>query len=232
MKKDETVAVKVGLYGLEAVYLASYALLDRAYIRLEGDPKGTVKVRIKPKKDLSAKTLSALAGEFSNELIHQALRTKVSAANRQIREHIILRALTSAQGPAPGAGESSEHAEPAAGEKPLLDEELEKEVDKLLAEVEKEGGEDPLNIAAPWEETHAEKTASNKKKDGAKPAQKAAGPPNRPSVDENLEEEANKLLAEIEKGEKENALDIAAPRKRKGGAKHAKKTAALKKNAS
>lgn len=232
MKKDETVAVKVGLYGLEAVYLASYALLDRAYIRLEGDPKGTITVRIKPKKDLSPKTLAALAGEFSNELIHQALRTKVSTANRQIREHIILKALTSAQGPAPDA-DSSGHAEPAAGEKPLLDEELEKEVDKLLAEVEKAGGEDPLNIAAPWEETHAEPSAPDKKKNGTKQAKQA--PANEKpdgKLDEKLEEEAEKLLTEIEKGEGENALNITAPRKKKGGAKRTKKTAAPRKNAS
>lgn len=145
-KKDIVISVQTPLYGLEAVYLACYSMLDRAYIRLEGSPKGSIRVRMKSKEGGS---LERMAGEFENELLHQALRIKVASANQKIREHIVARALAGAQG---AVEETADPGPDGKKEDPVLDEDLEAEIDKLLAEVEKEGGEDPLNIAAPWEE--------------------------------------------------------------------------------
>ncbi|MFC1679759.1 His-Xaa-Ser system protein HxsD [Elusimicrobiota bacterium] len=180
-KSEKSFELQVSLYGLEAVYLACYALLDRAYIRLEGDPKATIRIRVKAKEDSGGASVDALTGELENELLHQALRTRVSAANQKIREHIVTRALAAAQGVAPEpASEPCGCGAPHEGEESLLDEELEKEVDKLLAEVEKEGGEDPLNIAAPWEQSQgsgekAAKAKAGKKKRAKKTAAKVAG---------------------------------------------------------
>jgi len=175
MAKTETFFdVQMPLYELEAVYLACYSFLDRAYIRLEGDPKKKVRVRVKSKEGGDA---AALAGEIENELIHQSLRAKTASTNQKIREHIITLALASAQGGAPEpadicAGGEAPAPAPGGKEDNLLDEELEAEVDRLLAEVEKEGGEDPLNIAAPWEEagekTTVKKKTSRKNKKGKK----------------------------------------------------------------
>lgn len=152
----KTIEVQVSLYGLEAVYQACYGFLDRAYIRLEGDPEGTVKVLIRGKDGASEKFLAGLDGEFTNELLHQALRLKVSDSNRKIREYIVARALASAEGVAgsrPAESCPQPGAPPAA--ESLLDEDLEKEIERLLAEVEQKGGEgDPLDIVVPWEEKH------------------------------------------------------------------------------
>jgi len=178
---EKTIAVQVPLYGLEALYLACYAFLDRAYLRLEGDPKACVQVRLRAKNGDGA-ALDSVAGEFENELLHQALRTRITAANQKIREHIITRALASAQGYAPETAESCDCGASGEGtplaEEAVLDADLEKEVDKLLAEVEKEGGEDPLNIAAPWEESHpagAAPAPAPAKKGGAKPKSRKGG---------------------------------------------------------
>ena len=163
----KAVAVPVPVYGLESVYQACYAFLDRAYIRLEGDPQVEVKVIIRAKDDASPDFAKNIEGEFGNELLHQALRQKVASANQKIREYIITRALASAEGVAPSGGVP---ATPDQKE-PILDAEIEKEIEKLLAEVEKEGAEgDPLNIVVPWEEKNgsAGKVAPSKKKGARK----------------------------------------------------------------
>ncbi len=147
-----TSEVDVPLYGLEAVYKACYAFLERAFVRLEGEPAGRITVRLRLKPDAPAELAKTLAGEFENELLHQALRTKVAASNQKIREYIVTRALASAEGVAVGQAPAAAAAPPPAD---VLDEDLEKEIEKLLAEVEREGGEDPLKIAVPWEEKKA-----------------------------------------------------------------------------
>lgn len=153
--QQKTIAVDVPLYGLEALHKACYAFLERVYMRLEGDPAGTVRVHLRQKAD-GPQSLDALSGEFENELIHQALRVRMTAANQKIREYIVTRALASAEGVAPGRP-------PADGPKPqqALDEDLEKEIEKLLAEVEKEGGDDPLKITVPWEDKQGAADAGN-----------------------------------------------------------------------
>lgn len=148
-----SVEVQVPVYGIDAVYKASYTFLDRAYIRLEGDPGGTISVKIRLKNEAIGSLLESIAGEFENELIHQALRARVSSANQKIREYIVTRALASAEGAAAScAGNSPEGAPPES----VLDEDLEKEIEKLLAEVEQQGGSDPLKITVPWQESAEE----------------------------------------------------------------------------
>jgi len=85
------------IYPLEAILSACYVFIDRAYIFLEGDSKGkTVKVSFKGKVKLSERKLKSLRGEFMNELLHCALRYKISKNNKKIREYIIGRAIYSA----------------------------------------------------------------------------------------------------------------------------------------
>lgn len=163
------------LYPLEAIQNACYTFTDRAYVRIaSGDGTGTC-VSLKLKQP-GADGIEALSGEFHNELLHQALRLKVSQANQKIREFVVTKALVSAQ-PGQAAAEAGcpqceqpaaqDGAAPAAaqGAPAPVDAELEAEIEKLLAEIEKSDGEaDPLKVAVPWEETHAKAAPAAKKK--------------------------------------------------------------------
>lgn len=172
--KESVVEVKTGLYSLEAIYKACYHFLEKFYIRLEGDPQGTVVIHARPKSEGEASAKN-IVGEIENELLHQALRLKVSSANQKIREYVITQALSSAEGVSsdtvqPGqlpGPDSNVSPSPVVAPSPVLDEELEREIEKLLAEVEKSNPtDDPLKIATPWEEKNAsqKETGSQAKK--------------------------------------------------------------------
>lgn len=148
------IAVPMPLYSLEALYKACYPFLERAYVRLEGDPAKDVTVVMTAKPETSDETLARMADEFHNELLHHALRLKVASSNQKVREYILLRALSSAEGGQPAA---------APAPAPVLDDALEREIEKLLAEVEKGASADPLKIAVPWEEKNKKSKASSKR---------------------------------------------------------------------
>lgn len=181
---DASFEVEERLCPLEAVQNAAYTFTDRAYVRVESASEGKLKVSMSFKKDAEPAAVAALRGEFDNELLHQALRLKVSDANRKIREFIVTKALVSAQptalvaeaagAAAPCACEDASAPPPAAPAP--LDQDLEKEIDRLLLEIEKGGGEaDPLGVSVPWEEKFAAKGAEKPKAKGkakAKPKRK------------------------------------------------------------
>lgn len=118
-----------GLYPLEVVYGAAYVFIDRAYVLLDrvGD-KVVVEIAAKD-SSIGAKGLRALAGEFGNELLSQALRRRITKENQNILETIVSQALAGATGA----------MVPSAFE----DDAEEEDLDFL---------DDPLGIAVPWEE--------------------------------------------------------------------------------
>jgi His-Xaa-Ser system protein HxsD len=125
-----TLSLDMGLYPRDVLYAAAYVFLDRAYVLLDRvDGRYTVRLRGKQKLDEAA--LRAMAGEFSNELLAQALRLRVSKANQKIIEDITTLAIAGA------GGAPSRDRDPALvdlqhpGEDGFLD--------------------DPLGIAAPWD---------------------------------------------------------------------------------
>ena len=122
------VTVDSKIYPLEAVYGAAYVFLDKAYLRLDGDPKKKIIVIIKGKKKLSKKETEKLAGDFLNELLNYSLRYQISKRNKRIREYIVGTALLG-----------------AVGEEP---EEEKKE----------DWQKDILGIAIPWEEKYKKKS--------------------------------------------------------------------------
>ncbi len=127
-KKDFIkITIDSKLYPLEAIYGASYAFLDKVYIRLSGDPKGKIIVQIKNKTGNSPKKLKNLADDFTNELINYGLRFQISKNNKKIREYIVGTALLSA------LGEMSEEEEKEDWQK------------------------DALGIAVPWEDKYGGK---------------------------------------------------------------------------
>ncbi len=133
MKRKIFISVDSKIYPLEAVHAAAYTFTDRAYVKISVKSSRMIKVTLagKGKGGLNP---AGLEGEFMNELLHHALRLKIAASNRKIREYIITRALLSAQ---PGLRQSGAGGE-AAFERPgEPDERLEAEIEELLKEVEK-----------------------------------------------------------------------------------------------
>jgi len=155
---EERVEVDERLYPAEAVQAAAYAFTERAYARVEPSGEGRLLIVLEFKPGTAPAVREATAGEFRNELLHQALRLKVSDANRKIREFIVTKALVSAQpverAPAGAASDEAGSECPECVPAPApVDAELEKEIDRLLAEIE--GGDaaaDPLGVAVAWEE--------------------------------------------------------------------------------
>lgn len=189
---EATFEIDERLYPLEAVQNAIYTYTDRAYVRVEpaGAGKLTVVMTFKPAATPAVR--GELRGEFDNELIHQALRLRVSEANQKIREFIVTKALVSAQPaelvasgtPAAPPAESCPDCDAAAAQgnssapaHAPIDEALEKEIDRLLAEIESgDGASDPLGVAVPWEEKFGKKKASGEVKPvkAKEPAKKKA----------------------------------------------------------
>jgi len=132
--------VEESVYPLEAVYGACYLFLDKCFVHLTRPKPEIVRVRLTTQEAASPAELDALAGEFANELLAQALRQKLSASTARIREYYTAAALR------------------AATSVPSIDE--------LLAELESEELlEDPLEIMVPWEEKHGGKQDEGGEKD-------------------------------------------------------------------
>jgi len=179
------------IYPLEAVQNAAYVFTDRAYVRVEPAGEGRLSVVLAFKPSCVEAVRTEVKGEFDNELVHQALRLRVSEANRKIREFIVTKALVSAQ---PSAATDAAAAEAGAASAqscpecaaapgaqagppapPPIDEALEKEIDRLLAEIESgDGAADPLGVAVPWEEKFGSKAKEAAGAAKTKPVVKAA----------------------------------------------------------
>ena len=128
-----TLSLDVGLYPRDVLYAAAYVFLDRAYVLLDRQDSRFI-VHFRGKRALEETTFRAMAGEFENELLAQALRHQVVDANRRIIEDVVWVAIA---GGAAGAEGSATGLEGAT----LI--ELEDPEDGFLA--------DPQGIARPWE---------------------------------------------------------------------------------
>ena len=90
-----TLSLDIGLYPREVLYAAAYVFLDRAYVLLDRAESRFV-VHFRPKHPVEAATLQAMAGEFENELLAQALRHQVVDANQRIIEDVVAVAIAGA----------------------------------------------------------------------------------------------------------------------------------------
>ncbi len=114
------------IYELDVVMGAAYLFIDRCYVFLDRGADRQVLVSLRARGAASADDLEALGGQFSNELLNQALRKQVGESNGRLREYILARALFAAEGPST--------------------------IDKLLAELDaEEMASDDLDIPVPWE---------------------------------------------------------------------------------
>ena len=125
-----TLSLDVGLYPRDILYAAAYVFLDRVESRFV--------VHLRGKRPLDEATLQAMAGEFENELLAQALRHQVVDANRRIIEDVVAIAIAGAAGDVEGtAGTALEGAPRMDPSDPAGPE------DGFVA--------DPNGIARPWE---------------------------------------------------------------------------------
>lgn len=125
-----TLSLEVDLYPRDVLYAAAYVFLDRAYVLLDrsGD---RYQVHLRGKAALDETTLRAMAGEFANELLAQALRLRVVHTNQRLIEDIASLAISGAAGRAVHGDEAALIDLDAPGDDGFLD--------------------DPLGIAVPWE---------------------------------------------------------------------------------
>ena len=129
-----TLSLDIGIYPRDVLYAAAYVFLDRAYILLDRVESRFV-VHLRGKGTLDEATLQAMAGEFENELLAQALRHQVVDANQRIIEDVVSVAIA---GAAAGVEDSG-----ATGIENATLIELDDPEDGFLA--------DPQGIARPWE---------------------------------------------------------------------------------
>jgi His-Xaa-Ser system protein HxsD len=105
---------------------AAYLFIDRCYVFLDRGGDREVVVSLRARQPVEVAELEALAGQFANELLNQALRKQIGESNGRLREYILARALFAAEGPST--------------------------IDKLLAELDaEEMASDDLDIPVPWE---------------------------------------------------------------------------------
>ena len=93
---DESLLIRIdlGIYPLEALFRVCYSFTDRCYIFLEEESAYVIKVHFAKKTEDCE--LSAVAGEFSNELINQKVRLDVARETKPIRELIVAQAFAEA----------------------------------------------------------------------------------------------------------------------------------------
>ncbi|TBR25581.1 hypothetical protein EPO15_01940 [bacterium] len=108
------------LFHPDAVLAAAHALARRLRVSLKPDGRGGTLARVSPPEGADA---------LLDEAAAQELRRRIAVETRPLREYIVTQSLLSAGGERTGA--------PAASS-PALSPEEEAEVDRLIAEAEKE----------------------------------------------------------------------------------------------
>ena len=131
--------VDTALYPMDAILGTAYVFVDRCYVFLDRAADGAVRVSLSPKDGTTEAAMQAVAGDFRNELLAQALRARMAERHEKVRETIVARALF---GAAPRLAEG-------AGAVPLPDPQAALDPQFLPAEGD-DYLEDPLGIAVPW----------------------------------------------------------------------------------
>lgn len=123
-ERDVRIELNDGVYPLSAIHGTAVVFIDKAYIRVERVEQGRTRVTLRPKLASTPDELQGMAGDWLNELLHQALRVEVNSKTRKLRELVIGKAIMAA----------------------------EQQPESLDAGVA--FSDDPLGIAQPWEEKY------------------------------------------------------------------------------
>jgi His-Xaa-Ser system protein HxsD len=147
--------VDLSIYSIDAVLGCGYVFVDRCYVFLDKPAPDQVRVSLSPKAGRPPAELSALAGEFQNQLLTQTLRQHVGQQHEKIRELIIARALFGAapeiEAPAPAASAGVDRVD-------AVDRELAASPD--VPREEDDFFDDPLGIGVPWEQRFKDKAGA------------------------------------------------------------------------
>lgn len=170
-----TLRLDAGLYPLDVVYGASYVFIDRAYVLLGRDGDAITVDFASKDEGADEAALRALAGDFSNELLSQALRRRITESNGPLLEAIVSAALAGASGTASPASFLDD------------DEEDDDDLDFL---------DDPLGIAVPWEDKFTAEGKAGAQGDGQAAAEAAPD-----AEDAGASGEASEATAEGASGE-------------------------------
>ena len=130
-ERTVTFNIDRGLFDVDAIHGAAYLFVDRCWLFLASPSDDVVTVSIKVKSDSATEAeLEALAGEFANELLNQAIRVSLGQSTATIREYMMARAFFTTP--------------------------VQSSIDALLAELDAEElEEDDLEISVPWEDAGA-----------------------------------------------------------------------------
>lgn len=119
--------VSEDLFVIDAVYGAAYLFVDRCWLFMSRPSDRVIGVHLKTKEDTDEAGLEALAGEFANELLNQAIRVQIADSTSTLREYTMARAFFTTP--------------------------VQSSIDALLAELDAEElEEDELEISVPWED--------------------------------------------------------------------------------
>ncbi|HCC47580.1 MAG TPA: hypothetical protein DEQ38_05625 [Elusimicrobia bacterium] len=155
MSKNISIQVSLNKYTPESIRYAAHSLGGAAYALLKPLPGGRVLVELTPKSGAGA----GLARRFRAELEDEKLRERVASENRELREFMLLKALTWRPRP---------QEKDDAGLTP----QQEKELNDLIAQIETEikaeatgaPSADPLGITSTWEDKYDNKKRAPKKR--------------------------------------------------------------------
>jgi len=92
---DSLIAIEVdtSLYGLDAIFRASYRFTDRCYIFLARVPEASTLVVVTLMAKQPAAELRPLVGELCNELIDQQIRLALAGEAGPLRDLIVAQAF-------------------------------------------------------------------------------------------------------------------------------------------
>ena len=143
---DNSVIIQLNpnIYSIDVIQFASYNMLDKAFIVLDGQLKKEIIVELRPKE--KSKDIEELGREFNNKLINYATYKMQAERNKAVRDSIVQRAF------------SNQNIQETGFE----DEGFSK-IEENLKELEQSSLEDPLGISEPWGDT-SQKVKSNQKK--------------------------------------------------------------------
>ncbi|MBI5477711.1 MAG: hypothetical protein HY906_02580 [Deltaproteobacteria bacterium] len=148
--------VDMRIYGMDAVLGAAYVFINQAYVFLDQPGPNRIRVQLSGKSALGADAVTALCGDFLNELLGQVLRERTSKRYGKLREALLAKALFAA---APGlATEGTATAAAAAAPGPTI-------AEPSLADLPADQADfldDPLGIATPWEDKYGKKDEGKK----------------------------------------------------------------------
>lgn len=132
---------------LDAVQGAAHLLADRAWAVLERR-RGGLAVTLTPKDAPAAGELAALGTLFARLVADQALRRRLAAGGRELLDYVVSHALVPAA-PQPAAEPAPE---PLTAEQQAEIDSLILAAEEEIAELKKQGADDPLGIRRTWEE--------------------------------------------------------------------------------